>query len=283
MSEREPQFIESTPKSEKNENEISEKQQEQVEKKDRIRELKDDMKKIWEELRKEGIPINEKARINMDEFRKTHGDKSVESDKAYVENLKKIFKEADIGRDPLAWARSREEISKKTSMGEIFEMLKTSIFHKKLGKDFIVVRTSEYDDFRNKVDNIILERETGNIVCAFDEVEFFSKKTSQKKEDKVLDKNEKGGGADLKYGIFLEKKDGKMKLKKGPINQIPLFYLAMTQGDVIKALNNPDQREQVFYKLVDSIKEQIKGLEGKQLHSKLKERLDHFEKVIERF
>jgi len=281
MLEREPQFIKSTLESKKNDSETLEKQKEQ--KKDRIQELRDDMKKIWEELRREGVPIDERARINMDEFRSIHGKESIEHDKERVKYLKRVFKEADRSKDSFAWAQSKEEQSRKVSMGEAFEMLAASIFHKKLGKDFIVVRTSEYDDFENNVDSIILERETGNIVCAFDEVEFGNKLTRQDKKDKVADRNERKGGADLKYGIFLEKEDGAMKLKKGRINQIPLFYLAASELEVINVLNNPDQRERVFYELVDSIKEQIKDLKEKSLNQKLRERLDHFAKVIEKF
>lgn len=284
MLEKEPQFIKQSSESEKNKEKVLEMQHERSEtKKDRIRELKDYMKKIFEELRQEGVPVNEKARINMDDFRKTHGDTLVESHKARVKDLKEIFKKADIGRSQSTWAHPKEEALKGVSMGEVFEMLTTSIFHKKLGKDFIVTRTSEYDDFENNIDNIILERETGNIVCAFDEVGVDSGETFEKKKDKVSEINRYKGGANLRYGIFLEKKAGKMELKKGNINNIPLFYLAMSEKEIKNNLDNPERQEQVFYEFIDSVKKQIKKLREYQLDPKLKERLDSFEKVIEKF
>ncbi|MBL7142265.1 MAG: hypothetical protein ISS83_01170 [Candidatus Pacebacteria bacterium] len=283
MLEKEPQLIKPTPEFEKNESEVLEKQQERGEKKDRIRELKDYMKKMFEELRQEGIPINEKARINMDDFRKTHGDSLVESHKARVKDLKKRFKEADIGRNLSAWAHPKEEALKGVSTGEVFEMLTTSIFHKKLRKDFIVTRTSEYDDFENNIDNIILERETGNIVCAFDEVGVNSGETFEKKKNKVSEINRYKGGANLRYGIFLEKKAGKMELKKGNINNIPLFYLSMSEEEIKNNLDNPERQEESFYNFIDSVKKQIEELKKYQVHPKLKERLDSFEEVIEKF
>jgi hypothetical protein len=39
----------------------------------------------------------------------------------------------------------------------------------------------------------------------------------------------------------------------------------------------------VFYEFIDSVKKQIKKLREYQLDPKLKERLDSFEKVIEKF
>ena len=54
--------------------------------------------------------------------------------------------------------------------GFVFEMLKTSIMHKKIGERFIVVRSSHYDDNINKVDNVLVDRKTGHTICALDEV-----------------------------------------------------------------------------------------------------------------
>lgn len=52
----------------------------------------------------------------------------------------------------------------------MFKILKTSIMHKMAGERFIVVRSSHFDDITNKVDNVIVDRDTGHTICALDEV-----------------------------------------------------------------------------------------------------------------
>jgi hypothetical protein len=74
------------------------------------------------------------------------------------------------------------------SDGERFEVLKTIVFYKFLNEKFIIVRTSSYDDVQNHVDNLIVEKETGNIVCAFYEVSAISGPEFIKKQERFLKK-----------------------------------------------------------------------------------------------
>ncbi len=272
MLEKEPQFIKQ-----------QEAQPEQKEvKKDGLKELRNYIKEMSLGLRKEGVPVDERARIDVNKFGSIYSNHSIESDRAWIKDLKGRWKESAIAGSHWSWAFPKEEALRDVPVGDIFEMLTTSIFHKNLSKDFIVTRTSEYDDARNKVDNIILERKTGNIVCAFDEIGAASGERFEEKQNKVLDRNWQKGGADLKYGIFFEKKAGKMELKKGFVHHIPLFYLAMSEEKIKNALSDPDQQEKVFHGFVSSVKEQIKKINEGPIHPKLKERLDFFEKVIEK-
>lgn len=259
MFEREPQF--------------KRPEQETVKPLERLRESIKDMSL---ELRGEGVPVDDNARIDPEKFTDIYSKQSIESDKAWVEDLK--------GR----WERSANikgsVFPQKQSMGEAWEMLATSILHRNLGKDFIVARTSEYDDARYKVDNIILDKKTGHIVCAFDEVEATSGTIFEEKRNNVLKRNWERGGTDLKYGIFLEDKTGRMKLEKGSVFQIPLFYAALSEGDLKRTLADPSQEKEVFKSFVESTKKQIGEIRKGPLHPKLKTRLDFFEKqVIEKF
>ena len=272
MLEREPQPI--------RQGEVQPEQKEV--KKDGLEILKGDIRERFLELREEGVPVDERLRININEFGGVYSKDFIESCRKYVKDLKAYFKAKAMSGSKSSWAFPKKEVLKETPMGEIFEMLKTSIFQEKLGKDFIVTRTSEYDDLKNNVDNIILERETGNIVCAFDEVGADSGEIFEEKKEEVSKKNLEGKGADLAYGIFFEKKAGKMELKKGKIEHMPIFYLSMSEEEIKNNLDNPERREESFYSFIDSIKKQIKELKEHQLHSKLKERLDSFEKVIEK-
>ncbi len=125
--------------------------------------------------------------------------------------------------------------------GFLFEMLKTSIMHKKAGDRFIVVRSSRYDDEKNHIDNVFVDRKTGETVCALDEIspKEMNDAEAQKKKDQVRNRNfgysgESGGfgaarqaylepGMSLKYGIELA--DGKMSCKE--LRHLPIFMLSL--------------------------------------------------------
>jgi len=276
MSFEQPQFFEKE--------ETPEAQPEQKEaRKEGLEGLRDYIGEMSLELKKEGVPVDERARIDINKFSSVYSKQSIESDKAWIKDLKDRWERSAIAESRWSWAFSKEKALRDVPLGDVFEMLTTSILHKNLGKDFIVTRTSEYDDARNKVDNLILERETGNIVCAFDEIGAASGERFEEKKNKVLDRNWQRGGADLKYGISLEKKTEKMELKKGAVYQIPLFYLAMSKEEIKKALDDPGLEGKIFHDFVNSVNEQIKKIKEGPVHPKLKKRLDFFEKVIEKF
>jgi len=255
--------------------------------------LEDFIKKMSSELKKEGVPIDKKGRINIEEFKGIHPKEVIESDKKWIEDLKGRWERAAVSESRQSWVLSKEQIIQQKRTGEVWEMLSTAILHKNLGKDFIVARTSEYDDARNKVDNVILDKKSGNIVCAFDEIGAFpGQKFKEKdprfkdKEKKILERNWLKGGADLKYGISLEKKQGKLELKKGPVYHIPLFYFALPKDKIEKGLKtfSPEgissEEKEIFEGFIDSFKEQTETMEKEPLHQKVKERLELFEKYM---
>ncbi|MFH1575658.1 MAG: hypothetical protein ABIB55_01790, partial [Candidatus Nealsonbacteria bacterium] len=50
--------------------------------------LKSEIKDISLGLRKEGIPVNEKARIDINKFRDVYSKQTIESDSAWIKDLK---------------------------------------------------------------------------------------------------------------------------------------------------------------------------------------------------
>ena len=157
-------------------------------------------------------------------------------------------------------------------------------------KDFVVLRSSAYDDIKNGVDNIIIERSTGNLVCALDEVEDTSGKIYEKKKEAVLNRNIERNGVNLKYGLTFEKEGDKMKLKLGEMKGLPIFYLALPKDHVEKGIKSfipsegqsSDYEKKLFSYFIASLNSQIKALElnPRHLDSKLKERLDAFERCL---
>ena len=74
-----------------------------------------------------------------------------------------------------------------------------------------MVKSSEWDDFENAADNIIIDKATGEIVGMFDEIdekvtgEVKNPGEKKDKQVKIIDKALKGG-SNIKYGLTFEKK-----------------------------------------------------------------------------
>jgi hypothetical protein len=247
------------------------------------------LKKILEQislrLKSEGIFVTEECRIDMQAYSGVYPKDEIENDDRLIKEYQKEWYKGSSENE------IKEQKIKKT--GEKLEMLKTAIFSKFLGEEFIVVRASFYDDVKNKVDNIILEKKSGNLVCALDEVESPFGQRYEEKKEKVLSRNKTEGGVKLKYGFFLEKdRDNKKRITLGEISNVPLFYLVLPAKHVeegIKQLipsfeEKSDYEKRLFKYFITSLSSQIDllRLEAKA-NPTLEERLDYFEKIIERF
>jgi len=195
------------------------------------------LKTSAERLRGEGIPLTTKGdvRIDMMAFGKSiYSGEVIAQDQRYVAMTKKQWQDerARLGQ------KEEDDSDKKLHQGERLEMLKTALFQKYLGQDFIVVRSSEYDDVVGGVDNVIVDRRSGNLVCAFDEVGEDGGPVFEKKKNRVMVKNELGG-ARLKYGFSV--REGQIIIL-GPIDNIPIFYLAMSPDKIEAVLRSFDEQ-----------------------------------------
>jgi hypothetical protein len=260
-----------------------------LEKKENNEESENKLKKFLEQisarLKSEGIFVTEECRIDMQAYRGVYPEDEIENDDRLIKEYQKEWYKGSSENE------IKEQKIKKT--GEKLEMLKTAIFSKFLGEEFIVVRASLYDDIKNKVDNIILEKNSGNLVCALDEVESPFGQRYEEKKEKVLSRNKTEGGIKLKYGFFLEKdKDNKERIALGEISNVPLFYLVLPAKHVeegIKQLipdisQKSDYEKRLFKYFITSLSSQIDLLRLEtKANPTLEKRLDYFEKIIERF
>ncbi len=235
---------------------------------EKLRELLGEIAKI---LRNQQIPVDDECRVDMKSFSIIYGDPRIDLDIQRVRESKK-------GRN----ANNLED--RLLTDGERLEVLKTIIFHKFLGEKFFVVRSSVYDDLTNNVDNLIVEKETGNIVCAFDEVSSFGK-DYEKKQNKVLYINLRGG-ARLKYGFI---SDGSLLILQG-IKNIPIFYLSLSPEFIDKGikklssnLNEISDFErkliEYFLKILLNQIQQLKLI--KSLNQTLAQRIESFRQYLE--
>lgn len=236
--------------------------------KEKVKKLELFLEKMSESLKKEGVPVNTDCRINEKDFEKIYSKEEIKKDISRIEEYKNN------------WG---DEGNRKESSGEKLEMLKTAIFHKFMNKDFIIVRSSQTDDVDNKIDNVILDRKTGEIVSAFDELnDEIGGYRYKEKAEKIMEKNHKG--ASLKYGLTLNP-DKKIILQK--INRIPIFYLALPPKQLEDGIKNfqtekfSDYEKKLFHYFILSIETQIKGLELRNdIPQDIQEKLKRFSESL---
>ena len=252
-------------------------------------------KEISDELKKEGVPTTEDGRINMASFDKVYSSQSLKKDQKLVEEYEK------------EWYPnfSKQEIKKAKlkSDGEKLEILETWILNKFLKQDFIIIRTSPYDDIKNSIDIVILEKKTNGLICGLDATGEFSKTKLEEKEKKILENIKSKKGGILKYGLKIEKdkpqteisvqgKQDKTKLVLGEITNIPVFYLGLPKRHIEQGIKKitpawhkkSDCENKLFKYFISSINIQIQSLKlNPRLNSILKERIDNFEKIIQKY
>ena len=185
-----------------------------------------------------------------------------EADKKLVSTQAKTYS-AEAGKTLEDWNHDTEK-----NASNLTEMALTVLLHKFLGEDFIIARSSEYDDYNNGVDQVIIYKPTGEVVCGIDEViSKLGEEGSQKKVTKLENIMAKGG-AHIKYGAKLE--DG--KLVRAELRNIPAFYMSLSKlelGELLESLKNncnknSEFEQKTFAKLLDSLESQAtkQNLEG---------------------
>lgn len=211
-----------------------------------------------EDLKKEGIPVTNDCRIDIDAFDEIYNKEDIEKDEKEVSRLDKIFaRESNMSVDE--W-----NDKKPLQPEEQLEILTTIAFHKNLGPEYLVVRSSKYDDYINNVDNLIIHRKTGKVVCAFDEVTNSNKENKyfNSKKESILEKNNKEG-AEIKYGVTFENESEEMRLER--LSHIPIFHLSLSEREIEKELwgfNDTNNEKELFENLSRQIRNQIKSLAG---------------------
>ncbi|PIY96387.1 MAG: hypothetical protein COY66_04165 [Candidatus Kerfeldbacteria bacterium CG_4_10_14_0_8_um_filter_42_10] len=241
--------------------------------------LRDLLKKIAEALNKEGLPVTEEARIDMKAFYRSRQNpnspyqkEEVKKDETYVAEMERKFQE-QRGRNYPAGQN-------KEGRGEKVEMLKTAVFHKMVGNQFAVMRSSRYDDIKNGVDNVVVDKETGGIICAFDEVADNTGSRFKEKEAAILDERNKNG-ASLKYGIIQKGE----QIIESEIKNIPTLYLCLSPEDLDRGMEElipelgqaSEFEKKLFDYFVKTIEAQISALNLKgNLNPLIKKRLDEF-------
>jgi hypothetical protein len=188
------------------------------------------------------------------------------------------------------WAREQHKTvaewreSKKKNSSTITEMAVTLSLHRLLQERFIVARSSSYDDYKYGVDNVLIDKETGAVVCGFDEVLGHEGDDGGEKKKEKIEKILSRGGASLKYGATIE--DGKIQRKE--LKNIPTFYLSLSKLELdnllkdLKTNGRPTENErQIALKMIHSLEIQYAQAQENDYHPALKANLESFAKSLE--
>ena len=264
-----------------------------------LEKLKESLKMVALDLRDNGIAVHDDARVDMKAFAHAgvYSESNVAMNQFVIERLNIVFRDQQdrqsIGQNPnmtATWRTAKEvknrEAEKIKRSGEQLECLKTIVFHKFLKEYFLTLRTSVHDDLKNGVDNLIIDKKTGNLIGAFDEVADTNGPVFQEKQNRILDRN-LNGGVSVKYG-FAMSENGKIVPVEAQ-NNVPIFHLALSQTDLERGLAEVDFSGEkssfergLFKKFLDSIVSQILTMKGRyrEFDQNLIVRLDLFARKL---
>ncbi len=125
------------------------------------------------------------------------------------------------------------------SNGSLAEMSVTLLMHKFLGDNFYVLRTNAYDDYSHGVDNFIVEKSTGTVVCTFDE---FLGSSEDERFLKKLDRERKQAvshGATITYGLGVEyTEDNERQIMPKTIRDVPTFTLPINKEQCLELIDD---------------------------------------------
>lgn len=207
---------------------------------------------------------------------------SSEKDKEFVDEREDAWSK-EMGKSKETWLKDKE--MNKSSLAETAITL---LLDKALHDDFVICKSSKYDDYKHGVDNVILDKETGNIVCGFDDVLGHSGDDGgDKKKDKIRKIMERGG-VNLKHGLGFQV-DGSLETKE--LYNLPAFYLAISKEDLELLLENINNKEEgsideieknLILKFINSMEDQLNNFNNDNLNTKLQVNILKFEKSLQK-
>ncbi len=150
--------------------------------------------------------------------------------------------------------------------GALAEMAVTVLMHKYLKDEFYVLRTNIYDDYAHGIDNLIVEKATGAVICTFDE---FVGSVEDERFQKKLHRERKQAhdqGAKIDYGIGIRHDiDGTRNVERKAVRHVPTFTLPIEKTQLQSllhelgdTLDNPPSAatHETFTHIISSLSEQ---------------------------
>jgi hypothetical protein len=203
-----------------------------------------------------GFFVDQDASISLDSYPDDFYDRA--KAEKYIADLENIFIEKS-GQSREVWEQEREKKN-----GIVAEKALVLLFHKMMGgrgNGFLTVRSSRFDDYHG-VDTVIIDEETGNPICGFDEMSDNENQSLEQKGEKISRKMIAHNGAHIQYGAII--RNG--QLAKRALKNVPAFYLAISQKDLEELLPNLEKEEagpaelKIFQRLITSLEQQLTNI-----------------------
>jgi hypothetical protein len=192
--------------------------------------------------------VDEHGAIRDDIFAKEHGgpltSERIREYRAFVRTRERDWSGADdekiqkYYRD-VRGATNEEELiaawktERNKHDGALAEKAITILMYQFLKDEFFVLRTNTYDDYAHGIDNLIIEKSTGAVVCTFDEFigsvddERFQKKLTRER------KQAQKQGATIEYGLGLVRgENGASYFECTAVRHVPTFTLPIQKEEL---------------------------------------------------
>ncbi len=195
----------------------------------------------------------------------------LEKDIASINKVESSFSRRE-GLSREVWSRNKEK-----DPSNLTEIAITILLNKVLGDDFIVARSSKFDDYKHGVDQVIIYKPSGEVVCGIDEVILKTGDHDSESKSEKLQKIMESGGATVKYGARLDssvvktaekKYDIKDHLVRSHVSNVPAFYMAISKlelGELLENIkNSPNQISEFEWKTFNKLFESLESQASKQ-------------------
>lgn len=196
----------------------------------------------------EGAPediINDQGQINIESFVGEYSSHEIEFDKKMTHEEKKGFYktyEPEIqerygtkDQDVLVELIENDEREKMRD-GNISEDLLFIMMNKIAGDRYVTVRSSDYDDFRNGIDMLLVDTQTDSVICAFDATVSGEKSRAADKVERAGKRVKNGKGFSLKYGISFTGENENPAMKLGELDNLAALFLDIHKKDLTRVL-----------------------------------------------
>jgi hypothetical protein len=180
------------------------------------------------------------------------------------------------------WKKEREK--NKSGM---FEQAMFTMLYKFLKEEFIVVRTAPYDDYKAGVDNLIIDKKTGDVICAFDEVhDSKGGEYTAKKIEKVKSIAQRGG-ASVRYGLTVEDNE----IKQAQFKNVPVLAISLASEKFAQLLpiilnssldDISEFEKQIMADMVRSLEEQVALIAPAIKDQRVNANLDNFNIALQK-
>lgn len=184
-----------------------------------------------------GVLVNKEGVIDMNAFENNaYSGGDIEFDhmqvleqKRYIYQSHKPDTQAKYGTSDEYEVIAMREQEERMRDGRISEEVLFVTLTKVLGDRYVPMRASEYDDYINGADLLLVDTQTGKPICAFDKTVESAASRKPHKIKRAKEKLLKGHGMRMKYGVTIHKDNG---VKLGNIDNIPPLFLAINKADL---------------------------------------------------